>query len=426
MSSFSLLLIYIFCEYFRPADFIPLLAKFPYMKIIAGLLFLTFFLERGKIDFFAGLRQNRLLAIIIILMVLSVPFAFHRKVCLLGAFNFCKVVMIFLIFLNLVDDLRGLKIVMWTIFLSTFYAMYEIINVYLLGQFWYRFQGARSGVWDANDLAGFLVTVIPLVIGLIRLSKPVILKLVLTGGLATYFIGVVATQSRGGFVGLLAIGACYVFRANKRIVSLFLVGFVAIAMFTILPKDPFERFTSINISERKTGDSTDERIELWKSGIRMAIDHPFLGVGVNCYPMALGTEYNLPFNPRRWATAHNSFILILAEVGVFAFLCYLGVYYLNFKDIKRIKRRLKESYIKPEVKKEIPILCNAFEVSLVGFAVTASFLSRTYSLDMFLITAFIIVLKRVTERLASDNLPQVGIEDPQRGGMDKISAIKAK
>ncbi len=403
MASFLLLLTYIFCTFFRPADFIPLLTKFPYMKVLAGMLFLTIFLERGKIDFFTGLRQNRLLAIIIVFMFLSVPFAFHRKVCLFGAIDFCKIVLIFIVFLNLVDSLRGLKQVMWTVLFSSIYAMYEIINVYMLERFGARFMVSQSRAWDPNDLAAFLVTTIPLVIGLIRLSKPLITKLLLTVSLALYLLGIFATQSRGGLIGILAIGTCYTFRANKRIFALFLLGIVAMTMYAILPKAPLERITNISISERKRGDSTDERIELWKSGLRMAKDHPLFGVGVECFPMALGTAYNLPHNPRKWATAHNSFILILAEVGVPAFLCYLGIYYLNLKDIKIIRRRLDKEYIKPEVKREISILSNAFEISLVGFAVTAFFLSHTYALDMFLIMALIIVLRRITERLTYDN-----------------------
>lgn len=416
--SFLVLLAYILFNYFRLDEFIPLCAKIPHMKIIAGMLFLTFFLERGRLDFFTNLRQNRLLAIIIVFMFLSIPFAFHRSICLYGTLDFCKVAMIFVVFLNLVDNTRGLKLVMWTILISTTYAMYEIVNVYLLGQFGGRFEVSRTKSMDSNDLAGLLVTVIPLAVGLLRLNKSLIIKLLLMGSLATYLLGIVVTQSRGGFVGLLAIGAVYIFRAKRRMITLFLVGIVAVATYTIMPKASFERFKSIPINERGTGSSADLRIEAWKAGLRMAKDHPLFGVGVECFGKAMFEAYNVSFNPNLWYTAHNSFILILAEVGVPAFLCYLGIYYLNFKDTKIIRRRLSKETVDPEAKREILILSNAFEISLVGFATTAVFLSHTYGLTMYLITAFIIVLKRITERLAYDNQPQVG--------MDRISAIGVK
>lgn len=412
MASFLLLLTYILFHYFRPADFIPILASFPYMKVLAILLILIVLAERGKIDFFIGLRQNHLLAIIICLMFLSVPFAFHPWYCLFGTLNFCKTVIIFVVFLNLVDSLRSIRLVMWTIFLSTVFILYEIIINYLSESYWWRFQGRWTQTWDGNDLAAFLVTAIPLVIGLIRLSKPLFTKILLMGSVVSYLIGIVFTQSRGGFIGLLAIGACYILRANKRMVALLLIAIVAATVYTIMPGSPFERFMNISIGEKTRDSSTDERLDAWKSGLRMALHHPLFGVGVNCFPKALGEAYPMPHNPRKWATAHNSFILILAEVGIPALLCYLAIYRQNLKDTKTIRSYLNEKYMKPEVKKEISILSNTFEISLVGFAATAFFLSHTYDLDMFLITGFIIVLRRVTERLAYNDQPKVEVDKP--------------
>jgi O-antigen ligase len=200
--------------------------------------------------------------------------------------------------------------------------------------------------------------------------------------------------------------------------ALFFVCVLAVAMYVVMPKAPFERFFSTDVTGRARGDSIDFRIELWKSGLMMAIDHPLFGVGIQCFGHALFHAYPLPFGRGLWYGPHNNFIQIIAELGIPAFLCYLGIYYMNFKDVKIIRRSLNKEHIKPEVKREISILSQAFEISLVGFTITGLFVANTYGLNMFLITGFIIVLRRITEQLAYNSQPHVG--------MDRIPTVAVK
>jgi O-antigen ligase len=65
------------------------------------------------------------------------------------------------------------------------------------------------------------------------------------------------------------------------------------------------------------------RLAIWKTAFKIIQSNPFTGVGVNCFPRAFaqtrGSEGGIP----EWKTAHNSFILLCAEIGVPGFLVFV-------------------------------------------------------------------------------------------------------
>lgn len=419
MVSFLLLIIYIGLSGFRLNEFIPALGAVPFMKIMAGLLVVAVLLERGRIRLFLDIPQNKLIVAITLIMFLSVPFAFQRKWCFYSVLDFCKGILIYLIFLDLVKSVNNLKIILWVSILSTCYIAFTVMKIHFTGGFEGRWAIAESGAYgDPNDMAAMLVTTAPFILALLQLSKSFWVKSALAGGLAAYLIGIIFTQSRGGFIGLVAVCIFYWVRSKRKIVTLIACGIIAILLFNFLPGGSFERFRTISFFHQKEGDSGDIRIEAWKAGLRMAMDHPIFGVGVNCFQKALGETYHLNVKDLEllWVAPHNSFIQILSEVGVIAFLCYLGLYYYTFKDLRNIRRQLKNSQIDTYTKKELSVLANAFEISLVGFAVCGFFLTHAY--DLIGQIAYIVVIKRIIERLAYDNPSQVG--------MRKISTIAVK
>ena len=79
-----------------------------------------------------------------------------------------------------------------------------------------------------------------------------------------------------------------------------------------------------------------DRIPIWKSALRMARDHPFLGVGPKCFK-ANRQKYNVPENIGQ---AHNLLIHVSAELGglgLIALLCFMGAY---AQFLARVRRRV--------------------------------------------------------------------------------------
>ncbi|MEE8359917.1 MAG: O-antigen ligase family protein [Candidatus Omnitrophota bacterium] len=69
------------------------------------------------------------------------------------------------------------------------------------------------------------------------------------------------------------------------------------------------------------GSSTQHRLQVWTAGWRMFMEKPFLGQGYNMF-MANYARFRVPADSGIWY-AHNSYLQIAAESGIFALLSFL-------------------------------------------------------------------------------------------------------
>ena len=132
----------------------------------------------------------------------------------------------------------------------------------------------------------------------------------------------------------------------------------------------------------------------------MLKEHPFFGVGMDAY-----TKHNE-------LTAHNSYVLVLGELGVFGFVTWslflmlLFVYLIN--TIKNIKSTLDStddsSELRTYITNELSIVYCSF-YSMIAFVTGSFFLSRSYSFTLYIFSgiAFSSYL-RLIERDPSFNI----------------------
>ena len=147
--------------------------------------------------------------------------------------------------------------------------------------------------------------------------------------------------------------------------------------------------------------------------------HPIFGVGPNMY-----TEYN-PL------TAHNSFVLILAETGIIGFTLWLAFIIYCFRMMWVGSRPLGElaweSSATPEGDGDAEASLaelDALEagiaegraialtllLSLIGFCVSAFFLSRSYVIILYLLAA-LVVAQYTDMRQDDPDLPRFSFAD---------------
>jgi O-antigen ligase len=171
------------------------------------------------------------------------------------------------------------------------------------GTLLYRFRGLGV-ISDPNDLAQVYVMLIPLLWlrwkrG--RFASNFLFTLVPAGILvvAVYF-----THSRGGFIALLAI---ILFGFKDKIGLVKSAIFVAIACVGLL---------ALDISGgRGINDDDGGRVAAWATGLQIFKTHPIFGIGIDNF-----SDYNETGN-----TAHNSYVLCLAELGMFGYFFWMGM-----------------------------------------------------------------------------------------------------
>jgi len=218
---------------------------------------------------------------------------------------------------------------------------------------------------DPNDLGMFLVMNIPFVFYFYSKGKG-LSKIVMLSVLATIGYGIYLTGSRGTMLGAGAlIGVYYlVMSAGPRL-------FIAAVIFSPIAATVIASLQS-NIDESANG-----RLEAWYAGILMLLSNPIFGVGKG------------NFMEHHGRVAHNSYIHIAGELGIPGYSLWGGALiftvltsYLFIKARKETKDApLKE--VSFECQNELTLNKTLF-FSMIGFMITSFFLSRSYTLLLFI------------------------------------------
>jgi O-antigen ligase len=117
--------------------------------------------------------------------------------------------------------------------------------------------------------------------------------------------------------------------------------------------------------------SSEERLGCWSEALSMFRENPLTGVGAG------------QFTEHHFLTAHNSFLLTLAELGPLGFLLWTLALYFAFKITVRIQIDLAA---RPETRIARSWAMALF-ASLTGLAVSAFFLSIAYHTALWIYLA---------------------------------------
>jgi len=214
----------------------------------------------------------------------------------------------------------------------------------------------RGVLQDPNELALAGGVGLPLAFAFSQASgRSFARRLVAVVSFVLVLVCAVLTASRGGQLVFLAVLAAYFV---KRLGSAgVLLGGVMAAPLLLLGGRGGEDASS----------STIERIDCWAEALSMWRSHPFLGVGLG------------QFNEYHYMTAHNSYLLALAELGFPGLLLFGIILYLSAKIPVAALAQLRAAA--PDVSDNLR-LTRAWAIALlaasVGLAVGIFFLSFTY------------------------------------------------
>jgi hypothetical protein len=177
----------------------------------------------------------------------------------------------------------------------------------------------RGELQDPNEVALTISAgALSLLIGF-ALRKRTPASVLLYGlGAAIVLYTVYLTQSRGGLVAAMLVPGVYLVR-RYGIKGVAPVGLVALPLLMLGGR-----------GGAAASASTQLRYEAWATGLKMFHHSPVLGVGAR------------QFNEHHFLTAHNSFVLTLAELGFPGMVLFVAVVYLTFKSLFVGLRELRD------------------------------------------------------------------------------------
>lgn len=211
---------------------------------------------------------------------------------------------------------------------------------------------------DPNDLGQALVMSLPLLALAWRPRRVVRNAIVVGAPMALMLYSIYLTHSRGAVLGvavLLLLGL----RRWLGTVRTALLGAAGLVVAMGLGLAGGREFSTQE-------ESAGQRIDAWYDGLQMFRGQPVFGVGYGA------------FTDHHPLTAHNSFVLCFAELGLFGLLPWVALLVLAWRELSQVARLAEPGSSSARI-------AEALRVSLLGFLACAWFLSRTYQPLLYLL-----------------------------------------
>lgn len=371
---------YVVLVYIRPQEYVTALQDIPVLPAFLIGSFIVWLIQANK-NFEAS--QHRLLPLLLFTMALSVAATGWLGGALETFMGFFPTVVLFYLISTSTDTVTKHKLFIRTMaFITAILALHGIDQVQT-GVGWSGarvMEGSRItylGIFnDPNDLALAFVIAMPMFGYGLTEAKLLISKAFWLAGIAIDLYGIYLTNSRGGMLGAIALFVLY-FHSRYGVLKSSIVASVGLMALSLLPS----RLDELDAGE----ESAAGRVDAWYEGIQMLLNHPILGVGKGLFT----EHHNL--------TAHNSIVLVFAELGLFGYFIWLAFVGLSAYMVYRISRTTADQVGASRGDEEAEWaqykkISRTYLYAMLGFFVSAFFLSRSYNILLIILCALCVAL----------------------------------
>jgi putative inorganic carbon (hco3(-)) transporter len=407
-------LAYLVFEYAAPAAKIPGLQALQLGKVIALSTLLFWVLNsiiKKKLKLVIN-PENWLIVSWLIIALLSSIVAFNSEKAFSDSMDFARWVLIYFMLINIINSKNKW---LW------FVAIFLLLN-FKMSQFQIRsFNTGFSNTWDesnfitesvgagstgffanAGDFGVAMCVAIPIALYSIYYLKPKYLKAGALLMLITFILPIVKGGTRGNILGLAAIAVVIWLKSSRKILMGLVIASLLVIYWVTAPDIVKQRFYSAVSSEKDP--TASHRIELWKNGIQMLFENPYLGVGIGNFGISYAWRYYGGDRRHAWVP-HNIFIQVSSELGFPGLICFLLIIFFIFRTNYLTGKLALRS---PPDSKMYTYYAHALDLSLVGYLVSGSFLAVLYYPHLYMIMALAVSLNQIAKNsLSPDKLTKL-------------------
>ena len=291
--------------------------------------------------------------------LLSLPGALSLKYGLKEVIKWAEVLGLYVFVANVLDRRRA-RVLVLVILLTGVAAALEGWYQFFTrsgpeGFVLFRFMRAYGTFEQPNPYAGYLGLIAPLALSLAlgscKGSRHGLTRFLFYGAsFGCIVAAVVMSWSRGAWIGLAAaVGAVSAVRSRQAaaaFAALVVVGalILILSSFQLLPAVLTQRLTDFlpylrpfdvrGVEVTDANFAVVERMAHWQAGWQMWVEHPWRGVGLGNYE-PIYPAYSIPPWKEPLGHAHNYYLNVAAETGLFGLLAYLVLWGAAFRGAAR-------------------------------------------------------------------------------------------
>lgn len=391
--SYKLIILLLAFNTFRPDVFVPggsVLVYFPAAVLLVLLLLWALAPQKRISD-----SQTIYLFGIAALMILHFPFVRNQGFAYLALKSFLPYVIIpYLVHIQFIDTYKKVDVyIRLFLIFSIFYAIAGIVG---------HGKVSLPSLGDENDFGLLMNILVPFGFFLGQEAREKKKKIFYFSATSLFILGNIATFSRGGFLGFLSVCGFFFYKSKRKVAALAFVLILSTSCFFFAPSKYWSEIETIN-TERANAGTGKLRVEAWKAGWRIFLDHPIVGVGPNNYN-AWTQDYYTYVNPNTmWGrAAHSLYFTLLPELGIVGTFFFCGMLWGNYRNHQYIGNLLKtkdqlilnagfsshEGALISERIKTLYCFSLAYSGALIAFLVTGAFISVLWYGYFWMLTSF--------------------------------------
>ena len=403
-NAFLVVLGFIIFSFFRIHEVFPFLMPFrlPVLLALVSFAVLAWNIFSGKIKVF-WTKELSIFAVFFTVVVIGAVLAANRAVAfesLTG--TYAKIAIIVLAIAWMAQSLREFKMASLLICISGI--LVALITLYNSVNGLGLVEGTRvtigrdigSMLGDPNDLA--LVLLFPAAFGLSYIMSPNIKWYDRALGLMTIVLmsaAILATQSRGGLLGILAVCGVFAWYKVPSKTLLIIGGLLSVLVL----------FSIAGIDERASGgaheagidESAKGRLYAWKAAFWMAVDKPLTGIGISNFVYNYW-EYSNYWDGQNHAV-HSTWFGVLAETGFLGFSLFISLVIMSVRNMMRMIEILKRLPEHPY----LYAMSMALLAGFAGFCTSGTFLTMGFIWPFYIMFGLSLALRQIVSQIEKNN-----------------------
>lgn len=243
-----------------------------------------------------------------------------------------------------------------------------------------------SSLGDPNDLSLRLLFPLSFAAALVTVPKSKMLKVFGLIGVVLIIGAIIATQSRGGLLGLLAVMGVFAHRYIKS--KALLVTLVIIAALVLASAAGLSGRISGGAHEAGIDASAQGRLDAWKTALSMTLHNPIFGVGFDNF------YANYFFYTSAWDgkphAVHSTWFDVMSQTGIVGFMLFMTMFSIM------VVRTLKHDKMLNHRQAPEAIRCASLAImaGIAGFAVAGTFLTQGFDWPVYILLALTAAISR--------------------------------
>ncbi len=401
--AFWMLCAFLVLQYFDPVKIYEHLDVLPWDKIVLGLTVLAWPLDPHR----RWVRDstNVWMTLFLTVILVSSALATYPAISWSHWFDFLGWYVIYFLVINMV---------------TTGERYFIFIGIFLLANFKMSFFGARTWAergfgftnWglvgppgyfgNSSDFSSEMLMFAPIAFELALFVKPFARRWAywfLMLGAVTGAMSILGASSRGSQVALAFQGGWIAIQRKLRVSLLIGVVLLAGVGYALLPAAEKARFADIG------KDNTSlQRLDYWKAGLKMIENHPFLGVGYFNFAPVYAAHDRAHLWHGKAQVPHNIFIQVGTDAGLIGLAIFLVLIHRNFKVARDIRRACAKDTDAPAFATSV---ARGLTITTWGFVIAGQFNTVAYYPFLWMNLALTVSLANIVKRSAEQRAPVV-------------------